>query len=71
MAAVQRREELALEIREIRPQGEGELLAQLEARRRALAAEGLFDPRLKRPLPFLPRGVGLVTGKGSASLRNL
>lgn len=62
---------LSLEIREIRPQGEGELLAQLEARRRALAAEGLFDARLKRPLPFLPRGVGLVTGKASDAERDV
>jgi exodeoxyribonuclease VII large subunit len=62
---------LALDIREIRPQGEGELLAQLEARRRALAAEGLFDGRLKRPLPFLPRGVGLVTGKASDAERDV
>jgi exodeoxyribonuclease VII large subunit len=62
---------LALDIREIRPQGEGELLAQLEARRRALAAEGLFDPRLKRPLPFLPRAVGLVTGKASDAERDV
>ncbi len=62
---------LSLDIREIRPQGEGELLAQLEARRRALAAEGLFDTRLKRPLPFLPRGVGLVTGKASDAERDV
>lgn len=62
---------LALEIREIRPQGEGELLAQLEARRRALAAEGLFDTRLKRPLPFLPRAIGLVTGKASDAERDV
>jgi len=62
---------LALDIREIRPQGEGELLAQLEARRRALAAEGLFDARLKRPLPFLPRGIGLVTGKASDAERDV
>ena len=62
---------LSLDIREIRPQGEGELLAQLEARRRALAAEGLFDARLKRPLPFLPRGVGLVTGKASDAERDV
>jgi exodeoxyribonuclease VII large subunit len=62
---------LALDIREIRPQGEGELLARLEARRRALAAEGLFDPRLKRPLPFLPRAVGLVTGKDSDAERDV
>ncbi|HUS23218.1 MAG TPA: exodeoxyribonuclease VII large subunit [Aeromicrobium sp.] len=63
--------ELALDIREIRPQGEGELLAQLEARRRALAAEGLFDPRLKRSLPFLPRAIGLVTGKDSDAERDV
>ena len=62
---------LALDVREIRPQGEGELLAQLEARRRALAAEGLFDPRLKRPLPFLPRAIGLITGKDSDAERDV
>jgi len=61
----------SLDIREIRPQGEGELLAQLENRRRALAAEGLFDPRLKRPLPFLPRAIGLVTGKDSDAERDV
>ena len=62
---------LSLDVREIRPQGEGELLAQLENRRRALAAEGLFDPRLKRPLPFLPRAVGLVTGRDSDAERDV
>ena len=62
---------LALEIREIRPQGEGALLAQLESRRRALAAEGLFDPRLKRALPFLPHAIGLVTGKDSDAERDV
>ncbi len=46
---------LSLELREIRPQGEGELLAQLERRKQLLAAEGLFDPRLKKPLPLLPQ----------------
>ena len=58
---------MALELREIRPQGEGELLAQLERRKQLLAAEGLFDPRLKKPLPLLPRAVGLITGKASAA----
>ncbi|MBX4355434.1 exodeoxyribonuclease VII large subunit, partial [Mycobacterium tuberculosis] len=37
----------------------------------ALAAEGLFDPRLKRPLPFLPTCVGLVTGRASAAERDV
>ncbi|MGH7483883.1 MAG: exodeoxyribonuclease VII large subunit, partial [Longimicrobiales bacterium] len=43
---------LSLEAREIRPVGEGELLAQLERRKQLLAAEGLFDPRLKQRLPL-------------------
>ena len=62
---------LTLQIREIRPAGEGELLAQLERRKQLLAAEGLFDARLKKPLPFLPGTVGLVTGRASAAERDV
>lgn len=62
---------LSLEIRQIRPTGEGELLAQLERRRQLLAAEGLFDRQHKKPLPLLPRGLGLVTGKDSAAERDV
>ena len=62
---------LALDLREIRPQGEGELLAQLERRKQLLAAEGLFDPRRKKRLPLLPRGIGLITGRGSAAERDV
>jgi len=40
--------------------GEGALLALLERRRKALAAEGLFDPARKRRLPFLPQVIGVV-----------
>ena len=61
------RAEMSLEVREIRLAGEGELLARLEQRRQLLAAEGLFALELKRPLPFLPRAIGLVTAKGSAA----
>ncbi|MGJ9413001.1 exodeoxyribonuclease VII large subunit [Aeromicrobium sp. CF4.19] len=61
----------SLEVREIRPTGEGELLAQLERRKQLLAAEGLFDPRLKKRLPFLPRRVGLVTGRDSAAEKDV
>lgn len=57
--------QLSLEIREIRPAGEGELLAQLERRKQLLAAEGLFDSRIKKPLPLLPRAIGLITGRES------
>jgi exodeoxyribonuclease VII large subunit len=62
---------LSLEAREIRPVGEGELLARLERRKQLLAAEGLFDPSLKKPLPVLPRGIGLITGQASAAERDV
>ena len=62
---------LSLEAREIRPVGEGELLARLERRKHLLAAEGLFDPALKKRLPVLPRSIGLITGQGSAAERDI
>jgi len=62
---------LSLNVREIRLVGEGELLARLERRRQLLAAEGLFAENLKRPLPFLPRNVGLVTAQNSAAERDV
>lgn len=61
----------ALEIREIRLQGEGILAARLEQLRHALAAEGLFAQERKRPLPFLPAGIGLITAKDSAAERDV
>ncbi|MBO0679493.1 exodeoxyribonuclease VII large subunit [Mycolicibacterium sp. S2-37] len=57
----------SLRISEIRAVGIGELLARIERLRRLLDAEGLFDSRLKRPIPFLPRTVGLITGRASAA----
>jgi exodeoxyribonuclease VII large subunit len=55
----------------ITPIGEGRLLARLEQTKRLLQAEGLFERSLKKPLPFLPRTVGLVTGEGSAAERDV
>ncbi|MCH9730214.1 MAG: exodeoxyribonuclease VII large subunit [Actinomycetia bacterium] len=57
----------SLRVTEIRAVGIGELLARIERLRRLLDAEGLFDPRLKRPIPFLPRTIGLITGRASAA----
>ena len=51
--------------------GEGALLALLERRRKALAAEGLFDPARKRRLPFLPRVIGVVTSPTGAVIRDI
>ena len=62
---------LSLVADEIRMVGLGELLARLERRRQLLAAEGLFARERKRPVPFLPRKVGLVTARGSAAERDV
>jgi exodeoxyribonuclease VII large subunit len=62
---------LSLRVDEIRAVGIGELLARIERLRRLLDAEGLFDPRRKRPLPFLPGCVGLITGRASAAERDV
>jgi len=51
--------------------GEGALLALLEKRRKALAAEGLFDGARKRKLPFLPRVIGVVTSPTGAVIRDI
>ena len=55
----------------ITPVGEGRLLAQLEQTKRLLQVEGLFEAARKRPLPFLPRAVGLITGSDSAAERDV
>ena len=51
--------------------GEGALLKLLEDRRKKLQAEGLFDPERKRPLPFLPEVVGVVTSPSGAVIRDI
>lgn len=58
-------------IDEIEPAGMGALLAQLEERKRRLAAEGLFDEARKRKLPFLPRIIGVVTSPTGAVIRDI
>src|SRR5476651_2116901 len=51
--------------------GEGALLKLLEDRRKKLAAEGLFDADRKRPLPFLPDVIGVVTSPSGAVIRDI
>lgn len=61
----------SLRLSEIRAVGVGELLARIDRLRRLLDAEGLFDSRLKRPIPFLPNMIGLITGRASAAERDV
>lgn len=56
---------LQLRAHSVKPVGEGDLLARIELLRRQLAAEGIFDAARKRPLPFLPRKVGMITGRAT------
>lgn len=51
--------------------GQGALMALLDKRRRALAAEGLFDEARKRPLPFAPARIGVVTSPTGAVIRDI
>jgi exodeoxyribonuclease VII large subunit len=62
---------LSLNAKEIRQVGVGELLARLEALKKLLAAEGLFATERKKPLPFLPRKIGLICGRASAAEKDV
>ncbi len=55
----------------LEPAGVGALMALLEERRRMLAAEGLFDTDRKKPLPFLPQRIGVITSPTGAVIRDI
>jgi exodeoxyribonuclease VII large subunit len=58
-------------VEDVAPAGLGALMVMLERRRAALAAEGLFDAARKRPLPYLPRVIGVVTSPSGAVIRDI
>ncbi len=58
-------------IEAMEPAGLGALMALLEERRKKLAAEGLFDTDRKKPLPFLPQVIGVVTSPSGAVIRDI
>ncbi|HKL65824.1 MAG TPA: exodeoxyribonuclease VII large subunit [Roseovarius sp.] len=58
-------------IEEMVPAGAGALMAMLEKRKKALAAEGLFDAGRKRALPYLPEVIGVVTSPTGAVIRDI
>jgi exodeoxyribonuclease VII large subunit len=55
----------------MRPAGAGALMQLLEERKKKLAAEGLFDPKHKKKLPFMPRTIGVVTSPTGAVIRDI
>ncbi len=58
-------------IENVEPAGVGALMALLEERKRKLAAEGLFDAERKKPLPYLPRKIGVITSPTGAVIRDI
>ena len=58
-------------IENIEPAGVGALMALLEERRKRLAAEGLFDAARKKPIPYLPKLIGVVTSPTGAVIRDI
>ncbi|MBL8580710.1 MAG: exodeoxyribonuclease VII large subunit, partial [Rhizobiaceae bacterium] len=55
----------------LEPAGAGALMALLEERKRRLAAEGLFEQARKRPLPFMPKVIGVITSPTGAVIRDI
>lgn len=66
-----KRGSLSLWAQEIRLAGVGDILAQIEALKARLAAEGLFDENRKKPLPFLARRIGLIGGRNAEGTRDV
>ncbi|WGW10650.1 exodeoxyribonuclease VII large subunit [Saxibacter everestensis] len=62
---------LSMKANDIRAVGIGELLARIEQLRQQLGNEGLFAAELKKPLPFLPQRVGLITGRNSDAMKDV
>ncbi len=60
-----------LVVEHLEPAGEGALLRQFEELKAKLAAEGLFDAHAKRPIPEVPRGIGIITSPTGAALQDI
>lgn len=56
---------------DVAPAGAGALMAMLEKRKAALGAEGLFEAARKKPIPYLPKVIGVVTSPSGAVIRDI
>jgi exodeoxyribonuclease VII large subunit len=71
LAVYEPRGDLQLVVESLRRAGQGALFEQFMQRKARLEAEGLFDSARKRPLPAMPRAVGVVTSLGAAALHDV
>ncbi|WP_298846123.1 exodeoxyribonuclease VII large subunit [uncultured Ruegeria sp.] len=60
-----------LNVDEVSVAGQGALMALLEKRKKQLESEGLFAPERKKPLPYLPQVIGVVTSPSGAVIRDI
>jgi exodeoxyribonuclease VII large subunit len=67
----ERRGNYQIVVEEMQPRGMGALQLAFERLKRQLESEGLFDPRHKKPLPMLPRRIGIVTSPTGAAIRDM
>ena len=65
------RGDLQLYVETLEPRGKGALYLAFEQLKKRLGEEGLFSPQRKRPLPFLPASIGIVTSEKGAALRDM
>ncbi len=65
------RGDLQLYVEDMEPQGQGALYLAFEQLKKKLAAEGLFAPERKKPLPFLPAAIGIVSSDRGAALHDM
>lgn len=71
LSAYPPRGEYQLIVESVEPQGVGALQKAFEQLKARLAAEGLFDESVKKPLPFLPRRIGVITSPTGAVIRDI
>ncbi len=71
ISVYEQRGQYQLIVRRVEDAGQGDLQKAFEALKAKLTAEGLFDPARKRPLPMLPRTIGIVTSPAGAVIRDI
>jgi len=71
MTVYPQRGRMQLQVQSIEPTGSGAFALAFEQMKKRLEAEGLFDAARKRPLPFLPRRIGVVTSPQGAVIRDI
>lgn len=71
LSLFERQGKYQIRVAEIRPYGEGEIQRRIEALKRKLQAEGLFEDARKKPLPLFPERIGVVTSPRGAAIRDV